>query len=140
MAWSSDWQVGCRVSQEFYKYVKRSADRFIELGHSNTIEVTKFDVERYRSTAPFTSRVRTCCWFKFRASGFVTRVVVRPEQIRSAWSHPDPVQQVACSGDVPSEGQGAAVHLCAPNSTILLAAQPSREGWKHLPIIQPLHG
>ena len=34
------------MPQEFYKYVKRSADRFIELGLSDTVEVTKFDVER----------------------------------------------------------------------------------------------
>ena len=37
------------MPQEFYKYVKRSADRFIELGLSDTVEVTKFDVERYNS-------------------------------------------------------------------------------------------
>ena len=38
--------------QEFYKYVKRSADRFIDLGFGETVEITKFDVERYllRST------------------------------------------------------------------------------------------
>ena len=32
--------------QEFYKYVKRSADRFIELG-IREMQVAKFDVERY---------------------------------------------------------------------------------------------
>ena len=32
--------------QEFYKYVKRSTDRFIELGVTS-IEVAKFDVEKY---------------------------------------------------------------------------------------------
>ena len=37
--------------QEFYKYVKRSADRFIELGHRDTVEVAKFDVERSASAS-----------------------------------------------------------------------------------------